>query len=134
VHFINTNYKAITRLISLPELLGHKKTRIGKSHNMPIMSRQSIDIIFTTKQASVILPLLTRFGITQNNLSYFVLNNATNNNTILNELAKVLDFKVEEKKLRCIGHILNFIAKAYLFGQDAKSWEGDFKGASILTR
>ena len=98
------------------------------------MSRQSTNIIFTTKQASVILPLLTRFGITQDNLGYFVLDNATNNDTTLDELAKVLDFKVEERRLRYIGHILNLIAEAYLFGQDAKSWEGDFKGAGALAR
>jgi hypothetical protein len=85
------------------------------------MSQQSTDITFTIEQANVIFPLFTRFGITQNNLGYFVLDNATNNDTTLDELAKVLDFKVKEKKLRYIGYILNLIAKAYLFGQDAKS-------------
>jgi hypothetical protein len=30
VHFINNKYKAISRLISLPELLGHRKLGVGK--------------------------------------------------------------------------------------------------------
>jgi hypothetical protein len=31
VHFINDKYKAISRLIGLPELPGHRKSGIGKS-------------------------------------------------------------------------------------------------------
>ena len=30
IHFINNKYKAITRLIGLPELLGHRKSRVSK--------------------------------------------------------------------------------------------------------
>jgi hypothetical protein len=29
VHFINDKYKSVTRLIGLPELLGHGKTGVG---------------------------------------------------------------------------------------------------------
>jgi hypothetical protein len=56
--------------------------------------------------------------IDKSNLGYFVLNNALNNNTTLVELGKAIGFKPKAKRLRCIGHILNLIAKAYLFGQD----------------
>ena len=31
IHFINAKYKAITRLIGLPELLGHRKAKVIKS-------------------------------------------------------------------------------------------------------
>ena len=30
IHFINNKYKAVTRLISLPELLGHRKSGVSK--------------------------------------------------------------------------------------------------------
>jgi hypothetical protein len=56
-----------------------------------------------------------------------VLNNALNNNTTLIELGKAIGFKPKEKRLRCIGHILNLIAKAYLFGQDVSEFQKEYK-------
>jgi hypothetical protein len=88
----------------------------------------------SVEQAVVILPLLTRFGITSENLGYFVLDNALNNNTTLFELAKSLHFDPKEKRLRCIGHILNLIAKEYLFGQDCKSFEDEYQAAGAPER
>jgi hypothetical protein len=81
-----------------------------------------------------LLPLLTRFGITSNNLGYFVLNNAPNNDTTLVELAKTLKFDPKHKRLRYMGHILNLVAESYLFGQDTASFEEDYKKAGALVR
>ena len=67
-------------------------------------------------QASVLLPALMHFGIKNDNLGYFVLDNATNNDTTLIELTKSIDFDPLERRLRYMGHILNLIAKQYLFG------------------
>lgn len=72
--------------------------------------------VILADQAKVIFPLLERFGINTINLGYFVLNNAPNNDTTLDELVKVLKFDRKERRLRCIGHIFNFIVEAYLFG------------------
>ena len=103
VHFINHDYKAVTRLIALPSLPKHSKTRVD--------------------QASIILPVLTYFGINKENLGYFVLDNATNNNTTLVELGKVLGFEPKDRRLRYIGHVINLIVEAYLFGQDCSTFE-----------
>ena len=59
----------------------------------------------------MLLPALIYFGIKNNNLSYFVLNNATNNDITLIELTKSINFDPLERRLRYIGHILNLIAK-----------------------
>jgi hypothetical protein len=83
----------------------------------------------SVKQALVLLPLLKRFGITADKLGYFVLDNASNNDTTLAELGKSIGFKPEEKRLRYIGHILNLIAEQYFFGQDASAFEKEFKKA-----
>jgi len=114
VHFINARYESVTRLISLPELPSHGKTGVN--------------------QASVLLPLLTRFGITSENLGYFVLDNALNNDTTLAELGKHMDFDPTDKRLRCIGHVFNLIVEQYLFGQDALSFDEDFKKAGPIER
>ena len=90
--------------------------------------------VLSLDQASVILPLLTRFGITGANLGYFVLDNASNNDTTLEQLALTMGFIPREKRLRCIGHILNLIAEQYLFGQDSRSFEEEFKAAGDPAR
>ena len=56
-----------------------------------------------------------------------MLDNAPNNDTTLVELAKTIGFDPKVKRLRCMGHILNLIAEAYLYGQDASDFEKQFK-------
>ena len=71
----------------------------------------------------MILPLLTRFGITSLNLGYFVLDNALNNNTTLTKLTETLGFDPKLKRLRCTGYIFNLIAERYLYRQDVSKFE-----------
>ncbi|KAG4427808.1 hypothetical protein IFR05_016709 [Cadophora sp. M221] len=66
VHFVNNRNQNVIRLIGLPELPNHGKTGV--------------------EQCAVLLPLLTRFGINESNLGWFVLDNAPNNDTTLVEL------------------------------------------------
>ena len=82
----------------------------------------------------MILPLLQRFGITGTNLGYFVLDNALNNDTTLVELSKSMGFDPKAKRLRCMGHVLNLIAEAYLYGQDASNFEKQFKEQGLTGR
>jgi hypothetical protein len=82
----------------------------------------------------VILPLLTRFGITTLNLGYFVLDNALNNNTTLVKLAKTMKFDPKAKRLRCISYIFNLIAKQYLYRQDVSQFKEEYKKAGALER
>jgi hypothetical protein len=49
-------------------------------------------------------------------------------------LSKTIGFEVKERRLRCIGHIFNLIAKQYLFGQDAKSYNEEYKKAGAPER
>lgn len=78
----------------------------------------------------MILPLFTEYNITSSNVGFFVLDNATNNDTTLVELAKVLKFNVKERRQRCIGHIFNLIAEAFLFGQDSTSFMTEIEQAA----
>ena len=54
----------------------------------------------------------------------------TKNDTILVELAKDLGFDLKERRLHCIGYIINLIAEQYLFSQDSKSFDTEFKAAA----
>src|ERR1700733_8243300 len=86
-------------------------------------------LIILLRQAVVIFPLLTRFGITLANLGYFVLDNALNNDTTLQELGRKIGFDPKTKRLRCMGHILNLLAEAYVFGQDVTRFQKDYDAA-----
>jgi hypothetical protein len=44
-------------------------------------------------------------------------------------LSKSIDFDPKERRLCCISHIINLIAKQYLFGQNLKSFENEYKKA-----
>jgi hypothetical protein len=59
-----------------------------------------------------------------------VLDNAPNNNTTLAELGKAMGFEPIQKRLRCMGYILNLIAKSYIFGQDSLTFKENYKKAS----
>ena len=59
-----------------------------------------------------------------------MLNNALNNNTTLVKLGKTIGFKPIQKRLRCIGYILNLITKSYIFGQDVLTFKENYKKAS----
>jgi len=89
---------------------------------------------FITDQAAVIQPLLDRFSITKDNLGYFVLDSAPNNDTILKELGQSMGFNPKEKRLRCMGHIFNLITKFYLYGQDTSTFDDTFKEAGSEKR
>ena len=40
-----------------------------------------------------------------------------------------MGFDPKQKRLRCLGHVINLIAGAYLFGQDKASFDRDFEAA-----
>jgi hypothetical protein len=45
-----------------------------------------------------------------------------------------MDFDPKAKRLRYMGHVLNLIAKAYLYGQDASDFEVQFKEQGLKGR
>ena len=63
-----------------------------------------------------------------------MLNNALNNDITLIKLSKTIGFKLVQKQLRYMGHILNLIAKSYIFGQDVSTFEEDHKEALLKER
>src|SRR5207253_1410928 len=63
-------------------------------------------------------------------IGYFMMDNARNNDTCIEELAKQYPAITQQSRLRCIGHILNLIVKALLFGQGVSKLEKELCGAS----
>lgn len=72
--------------------------------------------------------LLKDYGIDHDKLGWFVLDNATNNNTTLEELSKSIPFDLQfSKKLRYAGHIINLAAHSFLYGQDLSKLESKLR-------
>lgn len=73
--------------------------------------------------ASVVNSVLQNFRIDRERLGYFVLDNATNNDTAMESLGVEYDFFAPHRRLRCTCHILNLGAQRVIFGRDKDSFE-----------
>jgi hypothetical protein len=101
VHFIDHTRNLQTFLLSLPELVGsHKGTNI----------------------AECVGAIVGEFNI-QERVGYFVLDNASNNDTAMEALAEEFGFDVKERRLRYTSHIINLVARQILFGADPDAFE-----------
>ena len=72
-------------------------------------------------QGTVVLDVLRDFGFL-GKLGYFVMDNAGNNDTLIETVSAALlkegvIYDVDQHRLRCNGHVINLAVQAFLFGQ-----------------
>ena len=104
VHYLNGEGKLVDHLLGLPELHGaHTGNNI----------------------ASVAATILRLFGVNDTSVGYFVLDNASNNDTAVESLAEEFNFTASERRLRCCCHILNLGAQLVIWGKDRSAYEND---------
>jgi len=63
-------------------------------------------------------------------IGYFTLDNATNNDTALEHIAKHLQdvgiaFNPVQRRLLCFGHVINLVVKAFLWGTNSAAFEAE---------
>ena len=110
-HFMSSQYKVETVLLGLRRLRGpHSGENI----------------------AEAVLKVIRTYGLTGDRIGWFVLDNATSNDTCVAEILKALDIKdtVRRRRLRCLGHIINLAAKAFLFGPDPNAFENEVQSSA----
>jgi hypothetical protein len=76
---------------------------------------------------SVVLELLKEYDISGNQIGYFMLDNASSNDTavefILKELCPWMKSKQRRhRRLRCLGHIINLCCQAFLMGRNCERY------------
>lgn len=103
-HYVNKHGNLIDLPIALPQLAG--------SHSGKAM-------------AGVILQTLQQFNIDERAIGYFVLDNASNNDTAIEEIAKKLRFNAGHRRLRCGPHTINLIGQALLWGRNTSAYNND---------
>lgn len=107
-HFLDEKHKLQTALLDLRPLKGlHTGENIAK--------------VMSTVIESYDIPAIVGF---------FIMDNASSNDTCIEELAKQYPAITKQSRLRCVGHILNLIVKALLFGQGVSKLEKELCGAS----
>jgi hypothetical protein len=107
-HLLDKHYKLQTALLDLPCLKGPH-------------SGENIAAFLST--------VIDFYNISAD-LGFFMMDNASNNDTCVKELAKKYPTVSSQARLRCSGHILNIIVKALLFGTGVSKLEQQLCGAS----
>jgi hypothetical protein len=104
VHYLDKNFKVQNHLIGM--------RRVHGAH-----SGENI--------AEAMIPVLQDFNIAPR-LGYYIGDNQGSNDTCLRAICRKLRPDIKDpdaRRVRCLGHILNLAAKAFLFRKDAESFE-----------
>ena len=87
-----------------------------------LLSLPEIDESHTGENiAKGIAKIIRDWGL-EDRIGYFVIDNAGNNNTCIDQLSAQFNFDAGERRLRCMCHILNLVAMAIMFGQDLEAF------------
>ena len=70
-------------------------------------------------------------------IGYFTLDNASNNGTVMQHIAQQLSeqsisFNPVERRLRCLGHVINLVGKALLWATDAEAFQAEITNQQDL--
>jgi hypothetical protein len=103
-------------------IVAHFANASGVIQDLPIDLPQLAGSHMGGAIASTLIKTLEVYGITRNKLGYFVLDNATNNDTAIAALACVYNFDATHQRLRCSPHMLNLISQAIIFGADREAY------------
>ncbi|TKA67460.1 hypothetical protein B0A49_09354 [Cryomyces minteri] len=110
-HFLDENHKQQTALLGLPRLRG---------------SHSGVNI------AETLATIIQKYDISFK-LGYFQMDNASNNNTCIDHLATLLPLPMKAH-LRCMGHIINLVVQAILFGKGINTSKRELLGCSDKDR
>lgn len=107
-HFLDEKHKLQTALLDLPPLKGpHSGENVAK-------------VLSTVIDCYDLAPII----------GFFMMDNASSNDTCIHELSRRYSTVTRQSRLRCVGHMLNLIVKALLFGKGVSGLERQLRSAS----
>lgn len=112
--------------IAFVAVVGHYIDDSGRLQTTLMGLRRVIGLHLGEIIAEQVVYIIQEYGI-QNQLGYFVLDNATSNGTCVNAILTQVrpDLHPKERRLRCIGHIINIAAQAFLYGTDEEAFTAE---------
>ncbi|KAK5637091.1 hypothetical protein RRF57_012803 [Xylaria bambusicola] len=87
---------------------------------------------FGTTIASYVVDSIDAYQV-GSKLGYFTLDNASNNNTAMDEIGTHFGFNRRQRRCRCFSHCLNISAKALLFGKDVEAFKAKLNSIETLS-
>ncbi len=107
-HFMSSQYRVETVLLGLRRLQGfHSGENITEA----------------------VLKVIEKYELTGNQIGWFILDNATSNDTYITEILKALGINdtIKRRRLHYLSHVINLSAKAFFFRADPKSIEEELR-------
>ncbi|KAM0716796.1 hypothetical protein Q7P37_008241 [Cladosporium fusiforme] len=83
--------------------------------------------------AETISQIMQTFSL-EKKLGYLQCDNASNNDTCIQAFADQFEFEYQERRLRCVGHIVNLMTRALHFGNDPDVLEHDLNISTVDIR
>jgi hypothetical protein len=111
-------------------VVAHYVDSQGNLKDLPIALPQLTGAHSGERIAEVVCKTLQEFSINQLTVSYFVLDNASNNDSAVLAIAQKMGFNATYCHLRCGPHTLNLISQVLLWGKDTNAYDNT---ASELT-
>jgi hypothetical protein len=106
-------------------VVAHFANASGVICDLPIALPQLAGAHTGEAMAIVVAKTLEVYGITYDRLGYFVLDNASNNDTAVAKLGVQYHFNPIHRRLRCSPHTLNLIGQAIIFGTNRDAYDND---------
>ena len=115
-------------------IVAHYVRADGRLCDLPIALPQLTGAHSGDKIAEVVLTILQNFGISTRNIGYFVLDNASNNDTAIEAIVRSPEwsFNAVHRRLRCGPHTLNLIGQVLLWGKKAEAFNNDHATSDIV--
>jgi hypothetical protein len=92
---------------------------------LPIVLLQLIGAHSGEAIAKVVIAIFKKFNITVGKLSYFILNNAYNNNIAITTVASKIGFDATKRRLACGPYTINLIGQMLLWGKEKESYNNN---------
>jgi hypothetical protein len=126
------------------ELAGPRKLTGNRSQFVDGESRKLQKVLLSLRelkgshsgaaQAEIFLDVISVYKL-RDKIGYFTLDNAGNNDTMLQVIARAVDgFDATKQRLRCNGHIINLAVQAFLFGKNKHASEEAIRQVSQLSQ
>jgi hypothetical protein len=104
-------------------VVAHYATADGVVKDVPIDLPQATGAHSGERIAGCIESTLRKFGIAASKLSYFILDNAYNNDTAVKTLGSKYGFVSGQRRLRCSAHTVNLVGQAVIFGSNKDAFD-----------
>lgn len=114
-------------IMSLMAVVAHYLDKDFNNRTVLIALRRLFGPHSGANMAETLLDVFDEFDI-RDRLGYFMTDNAESNDTCLKCVMRKVDPNftddaISERRLRCWGHVLNLVARSFLFGCDADAFE-----------